>query len=298
MQTALIFGAGGQDGHYLAALCKARGIAPVGCSRSGGSWLAGDVADRDLVESLVRAHRPDFIFQLAARSTTRHDALFENHTAISTGTLNVLEAARMHAPAARIFLPGSGVMFKNDGHPISERNEFAPSSPYAVARIYAVQAGRYFRSLGLRVYVGHLFHHESPLRQPGHVSRMVADAARRAAGGDTTPVEIGDIRVEKEWTFAGDTVAGMFTLLEQDDVFEAAIGSGIAYSIERWLETCFAIAGRDWRDHVKLRGGFVPEYRRLVADPATMAKLGWSPKITLEELAAMMMSAPGRAASA
>ena len=32
MQTALIFGAGGQDGHYLAALCKARGIAPVGCS--------------------------------------------------------------------------------------------------------------------------------------------------------------------------------------------------------------------------------------------------------------------------
>lgn len=298
MQTALIFGAGGQDGHYLAALCKTRGINAVGCSRSGGGWIAGDVADQNLVESLIRAHCPAFIFQLAARSTTRHEALFENHAAISTGTLNVLEAARMHAPAARIFLPGSGVMFRNDGRPISERDEFVPSSPYAAARIHAVQAGRYFRSLGLRVYVGHLFHHESPLRQPGHVSRTVADAARRAANGDTTLLEIGDISVEKEWTFAGDTVAGMLTLIEQDDIFEAVIGSGKAFSIERWLESCFAIAGRNWRDHVKLRSNFVPEYRRLVADPATMTKLGWSPKVTLDELAAMMMSGSGRTASA
>ena len=298
MPTALIFGAGGQDGHYLSALCRTRGIDPIGCSRSSGDWISGDVVDRGFVESLVREHRPAYIFQLAARSTTRHDALFENHAAISTGTLNVLEAARMHAPAARVFLPGSGVMFRNDGRPISERDEFSPSSPYAVARIYAVQAGRYFRSLGLRVYVGHLFHHESRLRQPGHVSRMIADAARRAAAGDPAPIEIGDIAVEKEWTFAGDTVAGILTLVDQDDVFEAVIGSGKAFSIERWLETCFAIAGRNWRDHVHVRSDFVPEYRRLVSDPATMTKLGWAPAVTLDQLAAMMMSVSGHASQA
>jgi len=290
MPTALIFGAGGQDGHYLSALCLARGIDPIGCSRSTGDWIRGDVVDREFVESLMREHRPAYIFQLAARSTTRHDALFDNHAAISTGTLNVLEAARLHAPAARVFLPGSGVMFKNQGRPISERDEFVPSSPYAVARIHAVQAGRYYRSLGQRVYIGYLFHHESPLRQPGHVSRMVADAARRVAGGDATPIEIGDISVEKEWTFAGDTVAGMFALINQDDIFEAAIGSGQAFTIEHWLEACFAIAGRNWRDHVTLREDFVPEYRRLVADPATMTKLGWSPGVSFGQLAAMMMS--------
>lgn len=298
MQTALIFGAGGQDGNYLSALCKERDINPIGCSRSVGNWITGDIVDRDFVEKLVRDHRPAYIFQLAARSTTRHDALFENHAAIATGTLNVLEAARIHAPAARIFLPGSGVMFKNEGRPISERDEFASSSPYAVARIHAVHAGRYYRSLGQRVYVGHLFHHESPLRQPGHVSRMIADAARRAASGDATQIEIGDIAVEKEWTFAGDTVAGMFALVDQDDIFEAVIGSGNAFTIERWLETCFAIAGRNWREHVKLRKDFVPEYRRLVADPATMTKLGWSPKVNFDQLAAMMMSGAARAPTA
>lgn len=292
MQTALIFGAGGQDGHYLSLLCRERGITAVGCSRSPGAWTQGDVADRRLVEELVRTHHPAYIFQLAARSTTSHDALFDNHAAISSGTINVLEAARLHAPQARIFLPGSGVMFRNEGRPISERDAFEASSPYAVARIHAVHAGRYYRTLGLRVFVGHLFHHESPLRGPAHVSRMIADAARRAAAGNTEPVEIGDIGVEKEWTFAGDVADGMFKLLDQDDVHEAVIGSGRAYTIRQWLEACFGAVGRDWREHVRLRDDFIPEYRRLVSDPSTMLKLGWSPKVGFAELAAMMMAPP------
>lgn len=292
LQTALIFGAAGQDGHYLAALCKQRGIRAIGCSRSPGDWTQGDVADRATVDTLVREHRPAYIFQLAARSTTRHDAVYDNHAAIAGGAINVLEAARIYAPEARIFLPGSGVMFKNEGRPIAENDPFEPSSPYSVARIYAVQAARYYRGLGLRAYVGHLFHHESPLRGPGHVSRMIADAARRAAAGDATPLEIGDIAVEKEWTFAGDVVTGMFKLIEQDAVHEAVIGSGRAYSIRQWLEACFGAIGRDWRDSVRLRNDFVPEYRRLVSDPSTMQTLGWAPQVSFTALAAMMMAPP------
>lgn len=292
MQTALIFGAGGQDGHYLSALCRARGINAVGCSRSSGAWVQGDVADRACVDTLVRTHRPAYIFQLAARSTTRHEALFDNHAAVATGTINVLEAARLHAPEARIFLPGSGVMFRNEGRPISERDAFAPSSPYAVARIHAVHAGRYYRALGLRVCIGHLFHHESPLRGSAHVSRMIADAARRAAAGHAEPIEIGDIDVEKEWTFAGDVAEGMFCLLDQDAVHEAVIGSGRAHSIREWLEACYGAVGLEWRPFVRQRSDFVPEYRRLVSDPSTMRGIGWSPKVGFADLAAMMMAPP------
>ncbi len=295
MQTALIFGAGGQDGHYLSALCRARGITPAGCSRSAGDWMQGDVADHAFVTALVRERQPAYIFQLAANSTTRHDALFDNHAAISTGTINVLEAARQHTPQARIFIPGSGVMFKNAGLPISERDAFDAASPYAVARIHAVYAARYYRSLGLRVFVGHLFHHESPLRGPTHVSRMIADAARRAAAGNKEAIEIGDVTVEKEWTFAGDIVAGMLALASQDQIFEAVIGSGKTHSIGDWLTACFAPLALDWRDYVKPRSGFSPEYRRLVSDPATMMSLGWSPKMDIDELAAMMVKAPTHA---
>ncbi len=288
---ALIFGANGQDGLYLAQECKLKRIEPIGVSRSS-SWLKGDIADYKLVESLVKEHKPLHVFHLAANSTTRHDALFENHETISTGTLNILEAVKKHSPSSKVFITGSGVQFKNNGNPISEHDEFDASSPYSVSRIHSVYAARYFRSLGLRTYVGYLFHHESPYRKPNHVSKMIALAVQRIADARTEKIELGDISVRKEWTFAGDIAKGIFTLVEQDDIFEAVIGSGIVYSIEEWLEQCFGLIGRNWRDHVRMREGFKAEYKRLVSDPATINRLGWFPVVTFPELAKLMIGLP------
>ena len=104
---------------------------------------------------------------------------------------------------------------------------------------------------------------------------MIAAAARRIAQGSNEMLELGDIAVEKEWTFAGDIVEGMFALVTQDQVFEATIGSGEAHSIRDWLGACFGVVDLDWRAHVKILDGYIPEYRRLISDPATMRALGW-----------------------
>jgi len=270
---AIIFGASGQDGHYLMELCKLKGLEPVGVSRSGNG-AKGDVSVYEQVEHLISEHRPTFIFHVAAKSTTRHDVLFENHETISTGTLNILEAVKKHHIKSKVFLTGSGVQFVNRGLPISETDAFEASSPYSVARIQSVYAARYYRSLGLNVYVGYLFHHESPLRKPNHVSQMIALAAQRIARGANEVIELGDISVEKEWTFAGDIARGIFALVEQDSVFEAVIGSGETHSIKDWLNECFKIIGKDWHDHVLLREGFTSEYKRLYSNPQTMHKMG------------------------
>ena len=150
-------------------------------------------------------------------------------------------------------------------------------------------AARYYRKLGLKVYVGYLFHHESPLRKPSHVSQMIALAVKRIAEDSDEVIEVGDISVEKEWTFAGDVARGIVTLVEQDDVFEVVIGSGIGYSIENWLEQCFSVVGKDWHDHVRLREGFTPEYKRLVSDPKIINSLGWHPVVGFSDLANAMV---------
>ncbi|MES1164455.1 MAG: GDP-mannose 4,6-dehydratase [Verrucomicrobiota bacterium] len=286
--TALIFGANGQDGHYLAAALRARGLEVVGVSRAG-PWRHGNVADRREVEELLQSVKPDQIFHLAANSTTRHEALFENHETISTGTLNILETARRLCPAARIFIAGSAVQFRNVGEPIDESTPFEASSAYSVARIQSVYAARYFRSLGLRCYVGYLFHHDSPMRGPGHVAQLVAQAAQRAARGEAPSLELADVRVDKEWTFAGDSVEAMLTLLGQDEVFEVVIGSGETHSIADWLEQCFRSVGLDWRKHVRVSGAAQPDYRRLVSNPARLRALGWVPRVGFEELARLMV---------
>lgn len=285
---AIVFGANGQDGHYLVELLRQQEVETLGVSRAG-PWHHADVGDFPSVEALIRENKPDCIFHLAARSSTRHDALFENHHTISTGTINVLEATRRHCPDARVFITGSGVQFRNTGAPIDEDTPFEASSPYAIARIQSVFAARYYRSLGLRTYVGYLFHHESPRRPPNHLSRMIALAAQRIANGSTERLTIGDLSVVKEWNFAGDIALAIVALVHQDTVHEAVIGSGDGHSVEEWLDCCFSLVGKAWRHHVDIVPGFRPEYTSLVSRPARLKSLGWSPMVDFHALAAMMM---------
>jgi GDPmannose 4,6-dehydratase len=288
---AIVFGINGQDGAFLAKLCKYRGVDVVGIARNVPAVEADDVSKYEFVESLILKCSPDYVFHLAALSTTRHKALFENHAAISTGTLNILEAVKRHCPDCRVFITGSGVQFKNIGNPISEKDPFAATSAYAVARIQSAYAARYYRQLGIKAYVGYLFHHESPLRNSSHLCQMIAEAVKRIKQGSQERIKLGDISVRKEAAFAGDIVDGIFTLVNQDDVFEATIGTGVAYSIQDWLEVCFTKIGKDWRDFVDVASdGFKPEYHTLVSDPTTIRSLGWTPKVGFDALAEMMLS--------
>ena len=145
---AIIFGVNGQDGFYLNKLLQQNNIKVIGVSRNSENWVKGDVSNIQEVENLIKQVKPDYVFHFAANSTTKHDALFENHQSIFTGSLNILEACYKHSRLTRIFLSGSAVQFLNNGSPINESTAFAPLSPYAVSRIASVYAGRYYRNLG------------------------------------------------------------------------------------------------------------------------------------------------------
>src|SRR5258708_16841711 len=131
--------------------------------------------------------------------------------------------------------------------------------------MHAVYAAHYYRRLGLATYVDYLFHHESPFRPPGHVSQKVVRAASAIASGKEAKLELGDLTVVKEWTFAGDVADAIATLVAQDNVFEAVIGSGMGHTIEQWVETCFSLVNLDWRPYVQITPGFAAEYKFLVS---------------------------------
>jgi GDPmannose 4,6-dehydratase len=287
--NAIIFGAGGQDGYYLSRLLEGQGIYVADVARTSGAHK-GNVADYTYVSELIRISQPDYIFHLAANSSTSHEVLFENHETISTGTLNILESARLQSPNSRIFIAGSGMQFQNVGHPINENTPFDAGSSYAVARIQSVSAARYFRCrFGMPVYCGYLFNHDSPMRAEKHVSQMIVSAVKRIAKGSTEKLELGDLLVEKEFGYAGDIVEAMWMLVNQDRIFEVVIGTGIAHSIEAWVDICFRSVGRDWRAHVIAKEGFKAEYRRLVSDNTLLMSLGWRPKVDIFKLSEMML---------
>jgi GDPmannose 4,6-dehydratase len=285
---AIIFGANGQDGFYLKELLQQMNCEVIGVSRSGG-FLYIDIASYTAVSQLIAREQPNFVFHLAANSTTRHDALFENHSTISTGTLNILEAVKTQSPHTKVFISGSGLQFKNEDHHIKETDAFEARDAYSIARIQSVYAARYYRRLGIKTYVGYFFNHDSPRRSERHMAKKIAAFAKRIGEGSLEKLDIGDITVIKEWTFAGDIVRGIIALVMQDEVFEANIASGLGYSIEDWLNVCFKLIGKNWQDFVVLKNDFTPEYKSLVSDATLISSLGWKPETTFEELAKMMM---------
>jgi GDPmannose 4,6-dehydratase len=289
MAKVLIFGSRGQTGHYLSRLWNDEGHEVVACSRSTDTPV--DIGRFAEVESVVAQHRPDYVFHLAAHSTTRHEALFDNNNAISTGTLNVLEAVYRHVPQARTFITGTGLQFANRGKGISERDPFEASSIYAATRIASIYTARYYRDvLKLSVYVGYLFHHESPLRPSRHVSQKIVEGVVAISRGETTELALGDLSVKKEWCFAGDVAAAITTLVRQADISEAVIGSGKPYSIEEWVTACFSLLQLSWKQYVIQTAGYRSEYPLLYSDPATIHSLGWKPAVDFTTLARMMIT--------
>jgi GDPmannose 4,6-dehydratase len=285
---AIIFGANGQDGFYLSKLLEEKGIAVIGVSRSG-NFLKTNIGSFTEVADLIKSTAPDFVFHLAANSTTRHDALFENHETISTGTFNILEAVRLHAPNTKVFISGSGLQFENKNLPIKETDPFEARDAYSVSRIQSVYAARYFRTLGLKVYVGYFFNHDSPRRSERHMAQKIAATARNVAKGVAEKLEIGDMSVVKEWTYAGDVVEGIWLFVNQDEIFETNISSGIGYSILDWVKVCFGLIGKDYQDYISEKNSFTAEYRQLVSDAGLIKSLGFNPKVSFEDLAKMMI---------
>jgi GDPmannose 4,6-dehydratase len=290
MMKVLIFGANGQDGFYLNNLLLKNGLKVIKVSRNN-SDVNADISDYSSVEKIVKQYQPNYVFHLAANSSTRHDTLFENHASISTGTLNLLESVRLYCPSAKVFLSGSAMQFKNNGTPIDELTPFEASSPYSIARIQSVYAARYYRDkFNLKIYVGYFFNHDSPLRTEKHVNQKIAKAVNRIALGSNEKLELGNIEVQKEFNYAGDIVEAVWNLVNQDIIFEAVIGSGEAHTIHEWLEYCFSQKKMDWQKCVVLQNDFVPEYKILVSNPQLIKSLGWQPKVGFNQLANMMIN--------
>lgn len=290
---ALITGAGGQDSWYLQQLLRSLDIEFRLIDRKPPfNDISLDVPDQ--VAKCVKEFSPTHVFHFAAKSSTRHQFLFDNHAALVKGTTCLLEACRLHSPGARVFLSGSGLQFENKGLPIAENSPFAVESAYACARVQSVYLGRYFRAhFGLPVFVGYLFGHESPRRPKMFTSKMLVDAALSARKDSDYRCEVGNISVRREFGYAADIVLGIWRLVNQpigpSTIWEANICTGVGISLEQWAQIAFDVVGLRWQDFVFESKDFAPDYKSLVGLRGRISELGWSPSINSLTLCRLML---------
>jgi GDPmannose 4,6-dehydratase len=152
----------------------------------------------------------------------------------------------------------------------------------------------YRESYGLYAVSGILFNHESPRRGIEFVTRKVTDGVARIKLGLARELRLGNLEARRDWGFAGDYVEAMWRMLQQPAAQDYVVGTGQTHSVQQLVDLAFAHVGLDWREHVVSDPKFYrpAEVDLLLADPSkACGELGWKPKITFEQLVAMMVDA-------
>jgi GDPmannose 4,6-dehydratase len=311
-KRALITGITGQDGSYLAELLLSKGYKVYGLLRRSSIYnferlvqiqgdielVTGDMSDQTSLISALQESQPDEVYNLAAQSfvqTSWSQPVFTGDIT-ALGVTRLLDAIRTVNPAIRFYQASSSEMFgKVQEVPQRESTPFYPRSPYGVAKVYGHWITvNYRESYGMHASSGILFNHESPRRGLEFVTRKVTYHAARISLGMANELRVGNLDARRDWGFAGDYVEAMWLMLQQDTPDDYVVATGETHSVQRLIEVAFGCVGLDWKQHVVQDPRFMrpAEVDLLIGDASkARAKLGWTPKVTFEQLVEMMVRA-------
>jgi GDPmannose 4,6-dehydratase len=309
---ALITGITGQDGSYLAELLLAKGYHVIGMVRRSSTLnferighlqddlelVPGDLLDEVSMIHIMRDHKPDEVYNLAAQSFVQtsfgQPVLTGETTAL--GVTRLLDAIRLADHDVRFYQASSSEMFgKVVEVPQRESTPFYPRSPYGVAKLYGHWITvNYRESYDMHASSGILFNHESPRRGLEFVTRKIANGVARIKLGLDTEIRLGNLDAQRDWGFAGDYVDAMWRMLQQDEPGDFVISTDETHSVREFCEIAFARVGLNWEDHVVIDERFFrPAEVDLLVGDATHARtvLGWQPKTPFRDLVDMMVDA-------
>jgi GDPmannose 4,6-dehydratase len=274
----------------------------------------GDLTDTSSLVRIIKQVQPDEIYNLAAQSHVAVSFEEPEYTANSDalGALRILEAIRLLGleKKTKFYQASTSELYGLVQEiPQKETTPFYPRSPYAVAKLYAYWITvNYREAYGMYACNGILFNHESPLRGETFVTRKITRALARIKLGLQECVYLGNLKAKRDWGHAKDYVEMQWLMLQQDKPEDFVIATGVQYSVRDFINAAAKELGmqirwegdgvdeRGYDTHGKCVVAVDPRYFRptevetLLGDPAkAKEKLGWTPKITFEELVAEMV---------
>ena len=272
-KTAIITGICGQDGPYLAQLLLGKGYKVVGTTRSlknkntQGLRFLGIANEVELIEindfsvenlqKIINAHQPTEIYNLAAQSSVgvSFSKPIETVQENVMSVLSWLESIKQTGKEISFYQASSSEMYGNVNAidlPIKEGLIFNPASPYGISKATAHWLTVNYREAhGLKAGCGILFNHESALRGPNYVIKKVLHQAILIAEGiQKTPIQVGNLNVERDWGYAPEYVKAMWRILQQDKIDDFHICSGTVISLNEFISKIFIELNLDPEQHL------------------------------------------------
>lgn len=271
-KIALITGATGQDGAYLAELLLEKGYVVHGVKRRSSSFNTGrvdhlyqdphecdvrfalhygDMGDATSLIRLVQETQPTEIYNLAAQSHVQVSFETPEYTANTDalGALRLLEAMRILGleNRTRFYQASTSELYgKALETPQTETTPFYPRSPYGAAKLYAYWVTvNYREAYGFHASNGILFNHEGPTRGETFVTRKITRAVAAIHHGLQDRVFLGNLDAKRDWGHARDYVEGMWRILQQTEPDDYVLATGEQHSVREFIELAFQHIGRE-----------------------------------------------------
>lgn len=309
MKTAIITGISGQDGLYMAELLLDKGYRVIGTTRDTNharrslpahldgmvELFAWDVDNELQLRRIIENVNPQEIYNFAAY--TSGEKMFEDPVGIGLinglGVAKILNAIKELDPAIRFAQASTSEMFgKVLDKPQTEATPFYPRSPYAAAKLYGHQMIDVYRDrYGLFACSAILFNHESPRRGLNFVTRKITHTAAQIKLGLAKRLVLGNLDVQRDWMFAGDTVRAMWMMLCAPAASDYVVASGTSRSVRHLCQIAFEYLGMNYEDYVTSS----PEFFRpidsvnLEGNCQKLQALGWSAQVGFEQMVQEMV---------
>jgi GDP-4-dehydro-6-deoxy-D-mannose reductase len=272
-----VTGANGFVGGHLLTRLGARAVS-----------VEADVTDSDALGKAIADAASEAVVHLAAASSVAaswSDAA-EPWRVNAVGTVNLLEAVRAKAPAARVLVVSTGDVYgQADDVPTPETAPYRPLSPYAASKTAAELAAEQFRRAGSDVVVVRAFQHEGPGRDERFaVGSWAAQIARAEEAGRGT-VLVGNLSPRRDITDVRDVTRAYEALLDTSipaDTYNLASGRPVA--MRDVLETLVSLARCAIEVEADPSRFRASEVTVVSGDPSKLqAATGWAPEIPLEQ---------------
>jgi GDPmannose 4,6-dehydratase len=283
----------------------------------------GDMTDSSSLTHILQKVAPDEVYNLAAQSHVAVSFEEPEYTANSDalGALRLLEIIRSlgFGERTRFYQASTSELYGLVREtPQTETTPFHPRSPYGVAKLYAYWITvNYREAYGLHASNGILFNHESPIRGETFVTRKITRGLARIRMGLDDRLLLGNLDARRDWGHARDYVEMMWLMLQQDTPDDYVIATGVQHSVRDFvraaaqaLQMPLTFEGEGVGEVARDAEGRVvvavdPRYFRpaevetLLGDAAkARERLGWTPRVSFDELVSEMVAADLRAAEA
>ncbi len=281
----------------------------------------GDMTDSSSLVRIIQQVQPDEIYNLAAQSHVAVSFEEPEYTANSDalGALRMLEAIRILGleKKSRFYQASTSEMYGLVREvPQKETTPFYPRSPYGVAKLYAYWITvNYREAYGMFACNGILFNHESPVRGETFVTRKITRALARIKLGLQDCLYLGNLDAKRDWGHARDFVEAQWLMLQHSQPEDFVIATGIQHSVRDFVDLAARKLGMKLKwsgkgldekaadDAGRVRVAVDPRYFRpaevdtLLGDPSkAKSKLGWSARVSFEQLIEEMASEDLKAA--